>query len=203
MKKQNSIKWSKWVNVMSSDSGDQYIPESDVNIDVEKDQEYEGEVNPVVITPLGMIPLQPFNDPTKVFNFWLGETNFPLSKKRGFILNNIPGVEILDIFTKYKFRIAIGNNFDFQEVKSEIEKVFKAYKEPTINKISNKLRSTINKMIDLHLKDFSFWSIYILPNDKINFICTNNEYTFKDKLNFYQDAHKLVGGIIIGPGEKF
>lgn len=215
----NSIIWSKWQNVLGhGDNIPQYIPEDEVtkfdNFDPEDNSDdldesdiYESETNPVVVTPVGMIPINPFNDPTKVFNFWVGETNFKLSEKLVFIINNTLGVEVLDVFSPYRFRVAIGNNFKFQEVRQEIEKALDAFKEDKIN-LSNRnilqnVRNKIKQMISLHLQDTKFWQIYILPNQEIDFVATNDESVFQYKSNIYRDAKTLVGGVIVCRGDKF
>ncbi len=212
----NSIIWSKWHNVLGQgDKVPQYIPEDEVtkfdNFDPEDtstddETRYESESNPVVLTPVGMIPLSPFNDPTKVFNFWMGETNFTLTESRVLVLNRITGVEILDIFSRYKFRIAVGNNFNFQDVRQEIEKAFDASKEER-PKFSNKniLESTKNKikqMISVHLQDTKFWQVYVLPNQEIDFVATNDESVFEYKSNLYKGSKELVGGVVISRGDR-
>jgi len=213
----NSIIWSKWQNVLGQgDQVPQYIPEDEVtkfdNFDPDNtsleddDQKYEGDSNPVVLTPAGMIPLNPFNDPTKVFNFWMGETNFNLTKKKVFIINNVTGVEILNIFSRYRFRVAIGNNFKFQEVRQEIEKSLDAHKEDNSFSVKNISKDTLNKvkqMISVHLEDSKFWQVYILPNEEIDFVATKDESIFNDKVGLYKDVKSLVGGVLIRPGDKF
>jgi hypothetical protein len=48
---------------------------------------------------------------SEIFNFWTGHSNFPITKKISDIIENTDGVETLNIFTKYRFRIAIGKSF--------------------------------------------------------------------------------------------
>lgn len=210
------ISWSKWHDPLNSeDSEFEYIPEKDVqNFDNnqneiydEDDEEEDGNPTPVIITPLAIIPLKPFNNPTKVFNFWLGETTFTLSKRVASIINDIPGVEILDIFTRYKFRIAVGNNFPFQYVRQSIEKALDAsppVKNNSINmNLDNDIRAQIQSIIQVQLAKFPFWAIYICPNGQVDISADHkNTDEFKHRLDLYTSARELAGGAIIKYDEQ-
>lgn len=76
----------------------------------------------VIASPLGLIPYTEYTAPGKIFNFWLGHTNFNITQSVKTILENIEGIEILDVFTRYRFRIAIGKCFNDSEVMSDINK---------------------------------------------------------------------------------
>jgi hypothetical protein len=56
------------------------------------------------------------------FDCWVGHTNFDITPKIREKLNLIPGVELLKIFSRYRFFIGVGNMFDFGEVRKSIEK---------------------------------------------------------------------------------
>lgn len=58
----------------------------------------------------------------KLFNFWMGHTNFDISKKIAQIIERTDGVETLDIFTRYRFRISIGKAFNDSETMRNINK---------------------------------------------------------------------------------
>lgn len=67
-------------------------------------------------TPLGMIPLTEESNPSKVFNFWTGYTNFKITKKIIAIIDDVEGVETQTYFTRYRFRVGIGKLFKDREV---------------------------------------------------------------------------------------
>ena len=70
----------------------------------------------IMQTSLGIIPLTEESRPGKVFNFWLGHTNFSITNKMVTIIDDIPGVETLSVFTRYRFRIGIAKLFKDREV---------------------------------------------------------------------------------------
>ena len=74
-----------------------------------------------IITPMGMIPLNEQTACTKTFKFWIGHTNFTISEKHKNIIENTEGVETLDVFTRYRFRIAIGKAFQDRDIMQNIQ----------------------------------------------------------------------------------
>lgn len=132
------IVWEKWVDPFGKDTEEakwtDYNNDLDVfNYDDEEEEDsdnYEEKPsikippNPikVIASPLGLIPYNEHTASSKIFNFWLGHTNFNISKKIKKIIEETEGVEILDIFTRYRFRIAIGKCFEDSDVMNCITK---------------------------------------------------------------------------------
>lgn len=73
-----------------------------------------------MITPMGVMPLTENTDSGKIFNFWIGHTNFDITKDIASIIESCDGVESLDIFTRYRFRISIGKAFADSETMYDI-----------------------------------------------------------------------------------
>lgn len=76
----------------------------------------------IIYTPMGIIPYNEYTASSKIFNFWVGHTPFSITKAIAYIIENTEGVETLDIFTRYRFRIAIGKVFKETEVMQDINK---------------------------------------------------------------------------------
>jgi len=55
------------------------------------------------------------------FDCWMGHTNFNITQDTLDNLNNMEGVEVLKICSRYRFFIGIGRMFDFKEVRQSIE----------------------------------------------------------------------------------
>lgn len=144
----HTIIWEKWYDPYGLD--DQIFPESDLDseydysetelndIDSEKiveameeiedikDKKYKGEIK-VITTPMGIIPLNDNTASNKIFNFWTGHSNFDITANILRIIEDTEGVETLDVFTRYRFRIAVGKAFDDSIVMRNINK--KIYRE--------------------------------------------------------------------------
>lgn len=124
------IIWQKWADPFGGDD-DILIPDSILYEntrneepefhDTEDPREESPEVNQqfqkslrqirVMATPMGIIPFTENTASSKIFNFWVGHSNFNITKKIASIIEEISGVEALDVFTRYRFRIAIGKAF--------------------------------------------------------------------------------------------
>lgn len=110
---------TKWMNYSNDD-------EIDGNDEYDYNNEQINEIKlpekpiRVIASPLGLIPYNEYTASSKIFNFWIGHTNFNISTKVKEVIEETDGVEILDIFTRYRFRIAIGKCFENSEVMNAI-----------------------------------------------------------------------------------
>lgn len=128
------IVWQKWVDPFGGDDieddNQEFLDDEDTENQNEESPSIEKTQNNkyirVMATPMGIIPINENTASGKIFNFWLGHTNFDISKQ---ILNTIEqthGVETLDVFTRYRFRISVGKVFEDSKVMREInERVYK------------------------------------------------------------------------------
>jgi hypothetical protein len=124
----NLIVWQKWFDPFGADdevSIDSGINESD---DIDEEDEISGVEDQMshhqkmraIATPMGLIPYTENTASSKIFNFWVGHSNFNINEHIIDIIENTDGVETLDVFTRYRFRIAIGKVFDDARVMKEI-----------------------------------------------------------------------------------
>lgn len=128
------IVWEKWVDPFGKDTEETKWTNYDHEDDDHDSEELEEHLNKhqnnaikVIATPLGLIPYNEHTAASKIFNFWIGHTNFNISKQIKSILEEAEGVEILDIFTRYRFRIAIGKCFTDSDVMTAIkDKIYQA-----------------------------------------------------------------------------
>lgn len=142
MQNDNVIMWQKWIdpfgrddvpddnefsNYAEVDDGIDELEEKDKNI-----QEFvAGKIVKhgikVIATPMGIIPVNDNTASGKIFNFWVGHTNFDITKKVAETIEQTDGVESLDIYTRYRFRISVGKAFEDSIVMRDINK--NVYKE--------------------------------------------------------------------------
>lgn len=131
----NIIIWQKWVDPFGEDTDltetindglGQFIDE-----EIQDDLEHNEELNDkhiirkhssikVIATPMGIIPMNENTASGKIFNFWLGHTNFNLTANLVKAIENTDGVETLDVFTRYRFRVGVGKAFVDSDVMRNI-----------------------------------------------------------------------------------
>jgi hypothetical protein len=130
MQNNPTIVWEKWVDPYGNNPEDIEWPgyDSDHIIDDhDEESEHKPKVSKInaIVTSMGIIPFNEHTDCSKIFNFWVGHTNFSITQYIAHILQSIEGVETLDIFTRYRFRIAFGKAFDDRQVMDTINSKIK------------------------------------------------------------------------------
>lgn len=145
------IMWQKWRDPFGEDDHQEFIDSisedhdynnfqheediSDHNNDLHDDDKKNMDLlKPksnirVIATPMGIIPFTENTASSKIFNFWVGHTNFNITKKITSLIEETNGVETLDIFTRYRFRIAIGKAFKDASVMRDINETIYEYLE--------------------------------------------------------------------------
>jgi hypothetical protein len=124
MQNEHNIIWQKWVDPFGRDDieekeeFDNYLDDNN-ELDDEEEQTKNFLANKmmkygvrVIATPLGIIPVNDNTSSGKIFNFWMGHTNFDITKKVAETIEKTDGVESLDVYTRYRFRISVGKAFD-------------------------------------------------------------------------------------------
>lgn len=133
----NLIIWQKWRDPFGED--DESLIESIDGLfleDEEEDLEQEENIEDsptvpnelikhkknirVMATPMGIIPVTENTASGKLFNFWMGHTNFDITKNIAKIIEDTDGVESLDIYTRYRFRVSVGKAFEDSTVMRKI-----------------------------------------------------------------------------------
>lgn len=134
MNNKYTIIWEKWhdpFGVESDESADtpfdglgDYYNDDDANTgfnetesSIIKKREVKAKV---VVMPFGIIPMNEYTSSGKIFNFWNGHTNFAITEQIAEIIEDTDGVEAINVFTKYRFRIAVGKAFIDSEVMRSI-----------------------------------------------------------------------------------
>lgn len=118
----SKITWEKWTDPfgdnMDETKWNDYDDNPDENHEILEDS-FRKPIK-VIASPLGLIPYNEYTASSKIFNFWVGHTNFDITQEISNIIEKSNGVELLDIFTRYRFRIAIGKCFNDSDIISLI-----------------------------------------------------------------------------------
>ena len=127
------IGWQKYENVLEEQLTSTFF--SDIlqtiieQVDEEQESEtvYEDEVpeqesSYTILAKAGMNQ-KLFDDLGMITNFdcWVGHTNFDITPKIKKDLDSVSGIEVLKIFSRYRFFIGVGKMFDFKNVRNNIE----------------------------------------------------------------------------------
>lgn len=134
----NTIVWQKWFDPFGLDDNDSVSQDNtEEDFDNYKDddsEEFDQTESPkvntnklsqkikVMSTPMGIIPINDNTASSKIFNFWMGHTNFNITPHIAAVIEQTDGVETLDIFTRYRFRIGVGKAFEDSLVMRDINR---------------------------------------------------------------------------------
>ena len=130
---EKTIIWQKWKDPFGERDDDIDVDNEYSNFYEDDDEEddhisknkYQEMINnkqiKVIATPMGIVPINENTASGKIFNFWIGHTNFNITKYIADIIEKTDGVETLDIFTRYRFRIGIGKAFTDSSVMKDIQ----------------------------------------------------------------------------------
>jgi hypothetical protein len=210
MNLKRTIAWRKWVDPTDDiDEANKKIEEHrkenalhSYDEDLDSDKEMKSPKGfRILSSAFGLIPLTENNLPSNNFDFWIGYTNFDLTNEVVEVLNNIPGIEILDVFSRYTFKIGIGRHpdFTFRKVRQWINEALCKEQHDVEDEILEKMN-----MLQEKLKSSAAWAILALPNGCIQSISTDNaeDPSYAQKLSTYKDLTLGVGAILATSEDK-
>lgn len=182
------IIWQKWEEPAEHDHDHD---NEDEDFDMEDDE--GGKPYPVIRTEYGHFISVKIHAPLKNdLKLWVGNANFDIGHKEKDIIEDVDGVEILDIFSAYKFRVGIGLAFEDKIVHKRIEKLLC---ERYDNVFLTKQQSIDIKKhrIDLKARELP-WILYILPNGGYESFSCKSEEEYDKMVDQYIEARKCLGG---------
>ncbi len=126
MKKTKKIGWQKYEDIIESQIksplATMFFNAMGLNTEEQEKENFsdeEGENSQVLIT----VPESLSNEIQLTANFdcWIGHTNFNITEEVKDKINKTEGVEILKIYSRYRFFVGVGRMFDFKDVRKNIE----------------------------------------------------------------------------------
>ena len=126
------VYWEKWVDVYEQEMDaleEEILRQELLQQELEElDDGYAGygdepELAPfskikTILTPFRVLPLTEQSLASTHFKFWVGHTNFKILKKHVLMIENVMGVETVDVMTPYRFRISVAKLFKDRDVMS-------------------------------------------------------------------------------------
>jgi hypothetical protein len=137
---------------------------------------YQG---PMIVGPIGFIPVNELNSPSKNFNLWVGHCSFDLDEPTIKRMMEVPGVEIFRVWTRYRFWLGIGKAFEEEEVKRAVYSASALPAEQTpLEKAADKIVNE-DQGIEILKKTatakYQFWAIFIMENGKLDVAGADNK----------------------------
>jgi hypothetical protein len=176
------VKWEKWTDPFNNVDKDE---DDDNSFDFEK-KKFGNSIGQAVVGPMGIIPLNESCYPGKLYNFWNMHTNFDVTEAVADVLNEMPGVETLDIFTRYRVRLAFGKCFEEREIKRAIEKVLTEQPKPP-EETTDKL-SVIKNSLG---RKYKYWCIITTKEGKMFTYGDDTQEKIEEKIDECQEIENV------------
>jgi len=198
-----SIRWEKYENplIPKDDDNDDFVEEKGFDDDYEPEPKiHKQNLGNFINTPYGLVPV-PNVHLDDNWNMWVGHTNVPITKDIATKIENTPGVEILDIFSAYRFRISVAMHPDFRPgyVMAEIAKNAFGTPIPREEEMEKEIANRIDKHRQRIIKSGDpHWFIFVFPNGKVvskNSPEENEKYL--SSLSIVNDLKGKVNGVLI------
>jgi hypothetical protein len=191
--------WKKWIDWLDEEA-DSLADNLDEEDDEEEAPLYRDSYDrmehhhnvppgPMLVGPMGVVPLNEHNLPSRVYNFWMGHTNFNLGETEVKAINDTEGVETLEIYTRYRFRISVGQAFEEEEVMVAIENVLLKKEDKTEAVQTANVLDKVKK----HLQDnYKYWAIFLLPDGQIDYKTGDSQDIVKQKIEAYPKKAEVL-----------
>jgi len=162
----------------------------------------------IIVTPFGPVNEDDIMNPVFDTEFFLGHTNFNLSKDILEGITKVDGVEFLKIMSRYRFIVGIGVMFDAKEVLDGIEKsigieaeAIKLVDSKLSTDASNSLQSIVNEISDLVPMDKK-WLAYIFPNGEHIIKVLKDDKEYGIAWEGFSKLAKESNGVIVGSDDR-
>jgi hypothetical protein len=126
-----------------------------------------------IMTPMGIVPIHESNLPGAIFNFWMGHTNFRINEQEKDVIMNVAGVESIDVFTPYRFRISIGKAFHQKDVMRDIDVACQQPPIPPSPAKTDTKKGGLDAMKAILSKRYPYWFIYKASNGRFEHVGCN------------------------------
>lgn len=178
----------------------------------------------LISTPLGIFQLYDKMSPMKQFECWMGYTNFNITGQIQKNIENVNGVELLSVISRYRFFIGVGKLFNFKTVRIDVENLLncndKTPKKQKGESISDAYETLFGKdqansddditteetveIIKEVISQDKYWAIFVGENGEIDYTSSNqeNDITYLEKLLSYKKLRRKNGGIILHPDNE-
>lgn len=172
-----NIKWLRWKDPLISATG-----------------EDGDEPQLIRYTPFGHTTVKANSESKMSFKMYIGHTNFDLTREVLEVIKDVDGVEILEIFSPYQFRVSIGRNFLTRKVLREITR--SVCDEEDYNFTPKARISILHEKIDLENSGL-WWAIYCFPNGVMDKFSSADKSEVTHRINNYYQVEESIGGVVL------
>jgi hypothetical protein len=198
------FKWEKWEDPLKAENFEE---------DLDPDSEFQNGRDPsfkALPTPFGLLTITNHILASTRFDFWMLHTNFPITHELEYRIKQVPGVETINVLTRYRCRFGfpVSGLFDVRDIKHNIENtILKTFEREQARQLSSFDATTTKKACEVmgHLDKYNkHWALYVLPNGHMEVLKQNStkDTKFNDRLDTFKTLQLMVGGTLLTSNEE-
>lgn len=198
------VKFERWSDPLNANVVDNEWPGFNVDEDGDAQPVYASKMTQVMHTPFGALSMLSNTVAANQFDFWWMHTNFDITNEIRDTVKKVPGVETLEVSTRYRARVGFpksgffaGNQVmhDIQEAVTELDH---ARQNEALIGLPNTIAYTVIEMRDKIDAKFDNWALLVLPNGHMEVLTTDKVDTiYQGKLQLFNSTKSLVGGRLL------
>lgn len=200
----HKIVWEKWKDPMLSNYDETEWPGYDLDENGDKIPIHTAKQQPVMHTPHGMLSVVGSAFASNAFDFWTMHTNFDITDGLAHAIELVPGVETLEITTRYRARIGFPRSGLFKSIdvklgiESTIHEIFHAQQNQQLVGLELEAAEKAMGVRDDLEKKYEHWALWIVPNGSVEVLGTDKiDEQYNDKLQLLVQAQEHVGGRLL------
>jgi len=197
------FKWEKWIDPLKP---------SDFKQEQEDDEDYlENEVGSFKAfpTPFGILSITNHVLASTKFDFWILHTNFRITNSLVDEVKEVPGVETMNVLTRYRCRFGfpMSGLFDNKNTRNRIEDTalsfFRKKQDQLLQSFDCETIEKAKEVRDNLDEHNEHWAMYVLPNGNMEIVKQKKmrDNLFNERLDLFRSIHQLVGGTILTSDE--
>lgn len=172
------------------DAVDSFSALTELPVSRSKKRKANEEFGEMLVSDAGVIPIFEHAIPSKLYNFWMGHTNFKLCESHLRKIVDVDGVEAIKVYSPYRFRIAIAMAFDPRTVRDSIVLALNKETAKAIKK--NKWTESNDVGMRAMLQNYPYCANLIFSDGTHEFVCGDSIEEVQMQISMYSNVKKIV-----------
>jgi len=195
------VVWEQWKDPLMSNQTEDVIPEYD--------NDYNSGLNkpvpqPFIHTQFGLLAIMNHMSASNHFDFWMMHTNFNITHDFAIMIEALPGVETIEVYTRYRMRLGFPKSglFKSNEIMNHITEIIKQLDtEKTkllLSGFEEQIQQKVLETTGQVSEKYPIWAIWVAPNGKIDIIGAEvKDEIYEHQFSVITNAQEEVGGTIL------
>jgi len=199
-----NIKWEKWTDPLLSNYEDNEWPGFDLDADGNELPIHTAERQPVLHTPHGVISLVHGVMASDRFDFWLMYTNFDIDDDIADAIEKVPGVETMEVSTRYTARIGFPRSGFFKprdvmyQILLLVRQMAHEEQDAQLAGLDDETIEKVTRTRDQIEEKYDNWALWVVPNGNVEVLGADTiNATYHEKLALLKEAFGAVGGRLL------